>query len=152
MQVSYKLVGGGGGWTPLFSESAITDVGDSPRTPGANPSWEPEFNGLNQIDPTFSLPGGNAPRFKRQLGNVVGQVSFEVVVAYGSRADAAASIRIWGSLFQSAAVHFRLVQDAETQYYPNAVVEKYAGKLSNGVSVRHAVTFTSDLVTATEPN
>jgi hypothetical protein len=78
-------------------------------------------------------------------------VSFDVMVAYSSRQDATASVRTWAALFQGTAIHFQLSQDAEVQYYPNAVVDKYRGSLSNGISVKHTVAFTSDLVTATAP-
>lgn len=152
MQLAFKPAGGAGNYTPLFDVNAITDVGDGAQTPGANPAWETNFAGQNQNDNVFTLPGGKAPKFKRQLGNIAGQISFDVVVAYASFANALAAVRVWANLFETATtVHFRLTEGAEVQYYPNAVIDRVTSKLATGISVRHAVTFTSDLVTTAAP-
>jgi len=152
MQILYKVVGGAGNYILLYDQGAIAPSlipSDKPITPGAMPTWKPEFTGVKQSDSTFTTPGGTVQRFRQPLGNVECRIQVMFQVGYATDADAVASIRTYASLMQQL-IHFQLIQDGETQYYPNAVVETCSSE-PQGVNVTHSFSFTSDLVTAAAP-
>jgi hypothetical protein len=139
MKVSYRATSGGG-YTSLFDETAVASGPVLER-------FAPQFSAVSQVEPLF----GSEAQFSAARGNVRCALPLAVTVTYTTLALALAGIRTFAALLGVGKKwHFKVEQDTEVQYYPNAVVDSYAPAL-NGVTVIHQLAFNSDTVTATAP-
>lgn len=150
MKLAYQLIGGGGAYVTLYDEQAPAQPFDAAaQTPGAWPVFEPEFRGVNQQDPVFTTPGGDAKQFKQPLGNVTGTVQATFDVGYASRAAAMESVHTYESLLGQP-IHIQITEGATIHYYPNAIFMHYKGR-PQGLNCNHTFSFISDRITLVQP-
>lgn len=134
MKISYKVVGQGG-YTVLLDDTAGSYLEE----------FTPSFKPTVQHDALF----GSTSERRLPQGNIKVSLPLDFWTAYASLAACLKSIRDNAALL-NVAVHLKVDQDTETQYYPNAVAEDYRPKLQ-GVSARHTFQFQSDTVTNIAP-
>lgn len=134
MKLSYKIPGGS--YTVLFDESA-----------GATllAEFTPGFKSITQQEPL----AGSTNQFRTARSNLTVDHPLMFNQEYASRALSLASVRTFAALLNTK-VHLKVEQDAEVQYYPNAIAASYQPRLM-GVSADHALQFTSDTVTTVDP-
>lgn len=142
---------GSGSYTLFLDTGAAATAFDTGATgPAAPDEFSPHFVPLTQRG-NLAAPGTTpaTPAFRAPRGNVVCTISFKSNVPYGSLAAALASIRAFAVLLNTQ-FQLKVVQDAEVQYYPNAMLPDYQPIVSGG-SVYHKATFETDLVTSVAP-
>lgn len=141
MKVSYCIVGESLVYTVLFDETAISSGG--PVLEAFNPEYHPN----PQKEP---LAGSQNP-FLHPRSSAGWSFTLAYWAEYATRKDALASVRSGDvQVLRSMRNHIKVEQDAEKQYYPNAVCDGYQAEL-HGCSVLHRFQFTSQDLTDTDP-
>jgi hypothetical protein len=134
MTISYKIVGITG-WLPLLD----TQKGDG------SAYFKPKFT-----ENVSSVPGfGSSSQSIVPFANTQVSHSIPLNRTYQTLALALAAIRLLRSL-KGLSLHLMVVQDTETQYYPNGVLREMEANLS-GCSVDYMFTFLTQDVTVTAP-
>jgi hypothetical protein len=143
MKINYKLVSGGG-YLPLADDTSLSTV-TPPANKGQaiNMDFKPSFKPAVQQDMLFRSQAA----FRVNRGNIVLSIPLTVTVEYSTLASALASIRAFAGLLDQV-MHLQVIQDTETQYYPNALLQAYDAEPS-GASIVHRFLFASDNVTDT---
>lgn len=135
MKISYTT--GHSSYTPLADESdrsATCEV------------LSPSFRSLAQVDPLFRA--ASPAIFGR--GNAECSLSVVLTMPYSTRAAALASLRSMRGILASS-LHLKVEDGTEVQYYPQAVCTQYTPTL-RGLCIEHAITWTTQDVTATAPS
>ena len=138
MKVEYQIAGGAGGYVVLFDEAAGT--GD------ASPTSQFDFTDAVMTTPGFgSLSTSDIP-----MGNTSVDLNIPLSQVFASRASAKAQIRTFRTALKGVTLNLKFTQDADIDYYPQAVLKKMTAKLM-GCSVEFNFSFTAQDVTATAP-
>lgn len=139
MKLSYKLLADVA-YTTLFDESSGGTLMSE---------FPPSFQAQVQADNLYK----SETQFRKGRGNIACSLPLELLMTYGTRTDAMASIRTYAALLGTT-FHIKVEHTegvvTETQYYPNAVLVSYSPRVQ-GLSVTHSVQFSSDNVTASAP-
>ena len=125
-----------GSYTDLCDESSRTDTLEL---------FQPEFSRSSQAAKIFRA--ASITQFDR--GNASVAVHVICTRTYATRALALASLATLTALFDEL-FHLRVTQDSTIHYYPNAVCHGYTPTLS-GVTIRHALKFTSQQLQTSAP-
>jgi hypothetical protein len=149
MQIAYKQLSGGS--YSVFIDIAAAPTFDSSATGGsALVAFAPRFVPSTQQEELASPQSTpSTASFRAPRGNVKCNLPLEFDMTYGSLAAALAAIRTYAALLNNQ-WHLRVVQDTETQYYPNAILNDYQASV-HGTAVLHKMEWLSDLVTSSAP-
>ena len=146
MKIAYRLASGGGGYTTMADDTAVSVLVPPVAVGQAiTPEFKPSFQSATQTDPLFRSP--KSARFNR--GNTVCTLPLEFEIQYATADDAMASILAYGALNDNL-LHLQVTIGATIHYYPNALITSYSPQLM-GASVRHSFVFQTDNVQATAP-
>jgi hypothetical protein len=134
--VAIKIVGTPG-WQTLFDNSK----GD------ASPTFKPSFRNINLASQGF----GASSQAISPLSNALVNFSIPFTRTYSSYQLALQAIRVMRTTYGGVKVHLNVVQDGESQYYPNGSLESMEANLI-GCSVDFTMVFQTQEVTATAPS
>jgi hypothetical protein len=149
MQIAYKQLSGGS-YTVFIDIAAAPSFDSAAQGGSALVDFSPHFTPSSQLEDLASPQSTpSTASFRAPRGNVKGSLDLTFDVPYSSLAAALAAIRTYAALI-NVQWHLRVVQDTETQYYPNALLTNYQSSV-HGTAVLHKMTWITDLVTSTAP-
>lgn len=125
--------------------TSYTVLGDESDRTALVELLQPNFSQLVQSSP---LARATTPGLWNR-GNASCGLTLHITITYSSRANALAAIRTLRGVLKNA-LHLKVEQDSETQYYPQAVCHSYVPGL-RGLSVTHQIQWTTQDVTSSAP-
>jgi hypothetical protein len=137
MKLSTKAPNSAGAWTLLADEAdRVTTL----------ELFAPSFSFASQIE--TPIRAETIDLFDR--GNAATEGQLVCTITYSTYALALAALVTWNEAFRSKS-HLKLEEGTTVLYFPHAKASGYTPTLV-GKTIRHAVQFTSQNVTTTEPS
>ena len=140
MQLSYKIPGSTSDWIVLADASAGAFIKE----------WKPRASGQVQKQNVAVVPGQIANSQRQPLGNLKENIPLYLDVSYADAKTAQATARTTKTTFMGSAVHLRLTEGTEKQYYTNGTTDSFE-TLVAGCNVVYNFSVETDFVTTTEP-
>jgi len=137
LKVSYKIIGQAS-WVTLFDQSQGATV--------VMPDFKGSVKWLCHVAEGF----GAASESVTPEGNATATLPWRFGQSYSTPAAAVAAVRLLATALGGSKFHLQVVQDGETQYWPNGSVESYEFEVNN-CYVFHSFQFRTEFVTKTQP-
>ena len=114
--------------------------------------WRPKFSANPQIEGLASNRNQGASVFTASLGNIRCTLPLHAMnINYGTAAASLAASRTVPLAFLNNKIHLQVIQDSETQYFPNAVFSDVEPDVQ-GSNVTWNMNCVTQMVTATDPS
>lgn len=140
MQLAYKIPGLAGTWIVLADASSGAFIKE----------WKPRASGQVQKENVAVQPGQIANSLRQPFGNLRETIPLYLDVSYATAAAAQVAARTVATAFMGSAVHLKLTEGTETQYFPNGTTDSFE-TLVAGCNVVYVFTIETNFVTTIEP-